>query len=237
MNNLWIFGDSFSEDVKNIPLKNCGRWEYINKYLNGNPYKSWGELLAEKLGLTYRNHAASGGYNFSHMGFGNSNDYIIANSSYYSKYFKKDDIVIIGLTSIHRFSWIIDEGPFMVLPNLYPPNVDTNILDSILVQRENNFYYEQIITQLLLLKSLSKSIGFKLFFWSWEGEFEKFIQKNKLPQDNWILMKRTPPEYHWLLDPNKSLTIYSKTNGEIHDYHNSKEGELAHSKLFFELIE
>ena len=56
MKTLWVFGDSFSEDVNNdISVHNGEVDKYIKKYLNGIPYEIWSGILAKKLGFKYKN--------------------------------------------------------------------------------------------------------------------------------------------------------------------------------------
>ncbi len=121
MKTLWVFGDSFSEDVKNnYAERDCTRGDYIKKYLNGIPYEVWGDILAKKLGFKYKNYAVDGlSFDFHSTKWHNhnTNDYMINNVSYLSSKFKKDDIIFLGFTGLARISWPTDDGIECQLPN------------------------------------------------------------------------------------------------------------------------
>ena len=240
MNNIWVFGDSFSEDVRNVPHRAAGRWEYINQYLNGIPYDSWSTLLSSKLGYNLFNKAANGGNHFDYMGSGNSNQALFNNLYFFSSQFKKNDIVILGFTDIVRFEWVIEDGTsYSVLPNLYPPMQNKNlkiVFDETLIQRNNDYYYEELINKCNILDSLSKSVGFKVIYWSWNNGPERFILKNNLSKENWILLYEEPNSYDELIRKYGGNNIKLITNGLIDDSHLSDLGEIAQYKLFIDRI-
>ena len=83
MNNLILFGDSFTSDVI---------IEYANMYKNHEDYH-WGEIIASKLNL-----------NLINLGVGSfSNDRILDKIIENHHIIKEEDIVIIGKTFYNRF--------------------------------------------------------------------------------------------------------------------------------------
>lgn len=239
-NTLWVFGDSFSEDTRCLPHDNTsGRMKYINEYLNGIHYKSWSYLLSEKLNMNYENRAASCGHEFTFMQKGNGNDSIFANISYNCDKFKKNDIVFIGLTDICRIPWTYDNSVFMIMPNMYPSTHSKEFFDEILIEKDNPFYYEQLIYNLDLVNCLAKNIGFKLIVWSWNGIPEDFSIKNNLKRDYFIytLIKNFESSKIWnYMHEYGGTSISQETNDKIIDSHYSEKGEIAQSKIFLDLL-
>ena len=239
--SLWVFGDSFSEDVLCLPDNdNSGRIKYVNKYLNGEYYKPWSYLLSQELNLEYKNRAAACGHRFTFMAKGNGNDSILANVAYNSNEFKKNDVVFVGLTDIGRFPWYVNDTCYVVLPNLYPDTDSNEFFDKILLQRNSPFYYEQIIYNLDLVYSLAKSIGFKLYVWSWNGMFEKFIIDNNIPREYFIYLnlddKFNGINIHHYIREFGGTSISTETDDDIQDSHYSVNGEIAQYKLFSNIL-
>jgi lysophospholipase L1-like esterase len=87
MNNLWVFGDSFTAGWGCTP-----EFEYYKKYYKEGD-KLWVELLADEMELIPLNIAQHGV----------SNDYIIDSIILNWKKIKQNDFVIIGKTLSHRF--------------------------------------------------------------------------------------------------------------------------------------
>ena len=87
MNNLWLFGDSFTAG------HGCtSGWEYYEKYHNEGD-SLWGEIMAKELNLNLHNIGQNG----------SSNDKIIDEIINNWESIKKDDVVIIGVSYHHRY--------------------------------------------------------------------------------------------------------------------------------------
>lgn len=240
-NTLWVFGDSFSEDPRGLP-PNSSRIQYVNQYLDGKFYNTWSYYLAKKLNLKLVNKAANGGDDFFYMSKGNDNTSIFSNLANQSNLFKKGDYVFIGLTSVFRFPWVEPSGTVsVVMPNLYPDSEEKEFFDKLLVEKDSDFYREEIFYRIKLLESFAKSVGFKLYVWSWNGEYETFLVDNNLKSDSFLLTKienyspMAITEYLRMRGCSNS-SIAQQTNGKINDCHFSNNGEYEVYKLFLELI-
>jgi hypothetical protein len=83
MNNLILFGDSFTSDIQ---------IEYVNAYKNYGDYH-WGEIVANFYNL-----------NLINLGYGSfSNDRIIDRIIENFSIIKEDDVIVIGKTFYNRF--------------------------------------------------------------------------------------------------------------------------------------
>jgi|LakMenE01Jun11ns_1017448.scaffolds.fasta_scaffold9955744_11 hypothetical protein len=87
MNNLWLFGDSFTAG------HGCtSGWEYYENYYTEGDLL-WGNILGKKLNLKVNNEGLNG----------SSNDKIIDRLIDNWKSIKKDDVVIVGVSYHHRY--------------------------------------------------------------------------------------------------------------------------------------
>lgn len=238
-NSVWVFGDSFSEDISRVPnYPQDKRWEYINLYLNGIPYLCWGEIVANELNYVYKNYAAYNSHTFSLFHNGNSNQVMLNNISYFCSQFKKNDIVFVGFTDPTRFIYPINNEQNNILPNGIPHKIKDNekkLCENILVHRlENQFYYIcELLNNLKFLETLSKIIDFKLYYWSWDSEFEKYITSDY--DNNFWIFKQIFNDYSnyfsILSNKTKFSTINLETKGKIKDNHTGKIGNEGHAKL------
>ena len=249
MNTLHIFGDSFSEPT--YILKEftdvCGRLEYSEKYNNGTPYKTWSEILAEKLKFQHKNYASLCGKNFDILGHGNSNSSILYNLNEICGTFKKDDIVIVGFTSPLRFPWPVEGFDEFNVINVYPNTSATDILtklekdvvDFITLNRSREFYIEELFQEMKAFERLSEVVGFKLYYWSWDSEIMKYKFDDKLNDKKWIFtqfFRKNSINYSNLLNSYGGKSIYEETDGEILDYHMGMVAHKLHSDFFYSYI-
>ena len=240
MNTLWSFGDSFSEEVDNLP-SNSERIAYIKEYLNGETYKTWPGVVADKLNYNYRNHAATSGNDFKYLGRGNSNDSMFFNVAEYSSEFKQGDIVIIGFTNPGRYQVPTNNGfngVWTILPNQdYGP--DTERYLQWCVDRDNSDYYVyEIMQRFKLLESLAKAVGFTIYYWNWTGQFEETPDINL---DKWILYQVTKNKLgmgHLLetIGVTDNRTIKGETNGKLTDQHWGKITNDTLGNIFYKYI-
>ena len=165
MNNLILFGDSFTSDVI---------IEYVNMYKNHEDYH-WGEIIASKLNL-----------NLINLGVGSfSNDRILDKIIEKHHIIKEGDIVIIGKTFYNRFdipNKDINLGFTTITPLSYEPLLKfgftpeeaksiilflTVIDDKNFVNRANLRY--KFIKDFLYLKKIKNCI-----FWEVEDLWKTF---------------------------------------------------------------
>ncbi len=253
MNCLWVFGDSFSEDNKDLP-KDTERIIYSKVFLKKDYHKIWAEILSEKLNLEYRNYSATKSIARSYIQSGNTNDDCLNSVSYFSNQFQKGDIVFVGLTDTSRFKIpsISKDGIVnSILPNIIQNDlyinrfIKTKELYKICALRGDRveYYVEEFMIRMIPILELSKKVGFKIYFWSWVSEINKTIFDNNFDgKENWIFFKfndfiKNNFSYNsflksYLID----VTIFEETKGMIRDYHQSEKAHIIHSDLLFEYI-
>jgi hypothetical protein len=181
MNNLILFGDSFTSDIIN---------EYVNMYKNHEDYH-WGEIIASKLNL-----------NLINLGVGSfSNDRILDKIIENHHIIEEGDIVIIGKTFYNRFdipNKDINLGFTTVTPLSYEPLLKfgftpeeaksiilflTVIDDKNFVNRANLRY--KFIKDFLYLKKIKNCV-----FWEVEDLWKTFeniktATNNKINDNHW----------------------------------------------------
>jgi len=246
-NTLWSFGDSFSEEVINVPGENL-RHKYVREYLNGVPYKTWPKIVAEKLDYNYENHAGINGAKFKYLGCGNSNDSMFFNVNEQSANFKKGDIVIIGFTNTGRYQVPANKGSgvWTILPNQEFGLNTRRYLENFIERNENNYYVHEMMQKFKILETLSKVIGFTIYYWDWTQIFETTPDINL---DNWILqqinldnninnfyMLLKDCEYYKLNRFDKVIKINDETDDKIYDSHWGKVTNDALGDIFYEHI-
>jgi hypothetical protein len=197
MSTLHAFGDSFTEgnpdDVEFMPFI---KWK---EFRGGNLPKSWVELLSEKLEMDYKIVAVGGA----------NNNEIFENVCKNCNNFKKDDIVIINWTYMHRFRWsameIYPDGIFVNQDKNGNPYYtwrkyginddrpeDYNYIKrdtkyEIIENRLTNLYLEEIYNWENIIEKLSQSIGFNLFFWSADISLIYSLPSQRFHQKKYIL--------------------------------------------------
>jgi hypothetical protein len=149
MNNLWTFGDSFTESY------NPKNW-WSGKYIEWKGYvpKVYGEVIAEELGYNLINKGLSG----------SSNQTILETICNHIDEINPNDIVIIGWSSPIRFR-IVDEYdkwqhmiPSMPFDFDKIGNVSANSIIEVLDNRCHRKYCKEVNSWIKLInKSLPKS--------------------------------------------------------------------------------
>ena len=205
---IWIFGDSYSAPFDNFEM---GPWskEYIK--WKGYVPKTFGDNLADILNTEVRNFALGGSDNYTIF------ESVIKNAPE----FKKDDIIIIGWSSIVRFRLVNDLNKFdFVLPNINNSKMISDIsettMNEILVNRSNPMYFEEFKIRFDFLNWLLKDM--KLIQWTaWEGN----LQTNK-----YVIGFSKEDKTH----------VNLETNGVINDTHYSELGHIELTDDFMKLI-
>ena len=208
--NLFIFGDSFSNDWETVhnmkPVlqhdgnyRTLGQTKYSKQYQKQhNKYPiHFQDIIKSEFNCEHILNYSGGGYcNYS----------ILDSIGKYIKLIKENDIVLIGWSSITRWRFIEPNTKKwrILYPNtkkeFYPAGFYEQILHrdtSLTMQEIRNWQY-------ILLKSLPKNT----LFWSpfvYDGDEHPY----------------TPFEFP---DGTKIESIFENTNGKIDDYHYSENG-------------
>jgi len=189
---LYCFGDSYTEGYKN----DMGFWPYdaYRKYLGLDDPKDmpplWSDLLGDKLGIESYNYGKGGA----------SNHETLLRICEHSYKFKKDDIVIINWTYIQRCLWVINEEGIEDYDNhitsASPHQAEhydrdglfKDAYDIIAINRMHYAWTHEIIAYEKLINTLSKSIGFTVYYWFADDYlFKNFFKINDLNQEKYIL--------------------------------------------------
>ncbi len=221
MGNLWVFGDNSSSIFGATKER---RYYHYFKFRSGTFPKSWSELLSKKLGLKLKNYAIEGQTNYDVF-------------EWFLKLFpaiKQGDTVVIGWTSQQRFRVVnpttnefVSVRPEGVEHIGSPTGILNTISTSSLEQVTNNrtldpwkneiYNWEQHIEQ------LSKIIGFKVFFWTFDDNLQKphYISTNNFREH---LIKLGAED------------ITTETKGVLVDDHFGEIGHIVQSEYFFNYI-
>lgn len=172
MKRLWIFGDNNSAIFGKTIER---RFKYYKEYRGGNFPSTWSELLAKSLNLQLKNLAVKGQSNYD----------IFEMFCRCAEQIQKGDIVMIGWGYVHRFR-LVDESTnsfISIRPNQFKEHhiniptmlngIDLHTIDSILDNRRNLEWCNEIINWEILINLLSKHIGFKVFYWSFDETINK----------------------------------------------------------------
>lgn len=165
---MYCFGDSYTEGYKN----DMSFWPYdaYRHYLKTsaqNMPKIWSEILGDLLDIETYNFAKGGA----------SNQEIFFKICEYANQLKSGDIVIINWTYIQRCLWVIDDvsdddfsnhlfsispqqGEYFDKNGLYK-----NSWNTIAVNRMEFSYTYEIKRYIEIINTLSKSIGFTVYYW------------------------------------------------------------------------
>jgi hypothetical protein len=238
MGTLFTFGCSYTEDFERVieTTKNnnfmSAQRRYIEKHLGGRIPKSWPQLLGEKLGFELKNYGVGGMSNYQ----------IFEEICEHSDEFKNEDVIIIGWTHITRFRWIGDSNDWSPVFSQYTDNISKIMSEStfneILIQRNKKLYIKELYYYQKLLEQLSKSIEFKIYFWSSDDDIIIKEGKDFLNDKKYLLnnnINETTSIFR-LINNNGGKTIHQETNGEIPDNHLGESGHKVQAELFYNHI-
>jgi hypothetical protein len=241
MGTLHLFGDSYTYGHNTFGgYEPHLKWE---KFRGSELPPSWGELLSNKLDMNLSMNAVEG----------SSNDETFQTICKQCVNFKKNDIVIINWTYMHRFRWAIPEIKKPYEPLILPfwkrtgianlPN-DTDISEhtrfDIAINRLNPLYVEEIYDYENIIDTLAKSIGFNVYYWSVDNTVIQNLPPELLHQKKYILNELFDgDEYNGMLGviiKNGGQTITQETNEVVNDDHFGEKGHLVQSELFYNYI-
>lgn len=229
MSCLYTFGCSFTEGYETT---NSPTYLKYKEYKGGMYPKVWPELLSEKLNLDLKNYGegASG------------NQQIFVEICKRSHEFKKSDIVIIGWSFMQRYRMALDDNNWI---KLGPGAINNSIplLDSthneIVLNRTLRPYYNEIYDFENIINTLSKSIGFDVYYWSFDETLIYNLPKELLHQKKYLL-NNLMKDHHWspftLIFDRGGKRIIEETDGLIDDWHMGESGHRIQAELFYEHI-
>jgi len=232
MNTLYTYGCSVTEDLYNLP-EITDRVQYAKKFCGGL-YKSWNEILADKLGMKPDNYAASsawGKFDFD-WPLGNTNEDVLEALALTCDKFKKGDVVVVQFTSLGRFRYVRPNEN--VLSMILPSHVDdfhnqSSLIDMI-ENKSNPLFIKPLVNSLNPYFRLAKEVGFDLYFWSnCDIIQEKML---KLNHPNWLFDENIND----LLPKSGAHHITDVTNHEIVDYHLAQPGQEILADLIYNKI-
>jgi len=222
MNKLWIFGDNASAIFGKTKER---RFKYYKEYRNGIFPKTWSELLSKELGYDLRNMAVSGQSNY---------DIFDMFCKCINK-IQKDDIVIMGWGYVQRFR-LVDKSTnsFVTIRQnqLEPERIDNpsllngvniDVINSILNNRSNSEWINEVYNWESVINLLSKLIGFKIVYWTFDSTLNKshYISTNDFRMD---LVQRGAED------------ITLETNGKLIDDNFGERGHLIQFNYFLNHI-
>jgi hypothetical protein len=229
MGKLFLFGCSYTAEYFFSSDLNKTYRQYYD-FRGGNFPPTWGQLLANKLNLELVNYAWGG----------NGNDQIFHDVCKNFSQFKSDDVVIIEWSYICRFRWAQFEGDFWmpVGPvNNDPEIIDENTLNDILINRSHKLYIEQIYDFEKVIDTLSKYMGFKVYFWSADHQIiypnEKINRQTKYIASEYV--KKDETIFNEVFRRN-GKRILEETDGQINDNHFGESAHRILSEIFYSHI-
>lgn len=200
------------------------------KFRGGNFPMTWGQVLAKKLNLELVNYGKGG----------NGNDQIFQDVCKHSSEFGPDDVVIIGWSYMARFRWAHFLGNHwekMGPHYLTCENINEKTHNDIIHNRTHQLYVEQIYDFEKIIESLSKSVGFKLYFWS--ADYQIIYPNESINKKYKYLGNKYIKEGETIFDEvfrRNGQRILEETNGLIRDLHFGESGHLILGEIFYSHI-
>lgn len=157
MNNLWTFGDSFTDRFHE-------EYEWSNTYIKFKGYvpKTYPEIISEKLGLTLHNHALGG----------TGNQSIFENFCKVSDKIKEGDVIIFGWSDITRFRVASDFGGWSNFVTSGEINwegikkISSNVIDEIFYNRDSRVYITELNNWIKLINSFLSLKKCEVIHWT-----------------------------------------------------------------------
>ena len=230
MNTLYTFGCSYTQDFTDNKSPN-----YINycNFRGGTFPLTWPEILSNKLNLDLKNHGFGGG----------GNNLIFQTLCNNINEIKKDDVVIIQWTYIHRYMWVNYKNNCWSHFGAGPLNGDTVVgeltHEEITFNRTHPLYVNQIYEWMKMIDKISDLVGFKVYYWSGDRHILYPLDSKEKQNKKYLLGNLKIPSHDTIFHEIFKLggkTIKEETNNLIGDSH---FGETAHKimgDLFFDHI-
>lgn len=228
MRKLFTFGCSYTDYFYE-------EWyETYYKFRNNNFPKIWSEILSKELNFDL--------INYGELGSGNQR--IFRQICKHIDEIKKDDLVIIEWSYVHRYDWFIFDTQelrtFGAGPMEDQPYLSSNTHNEIIVNRTSKFYYDDIIYLTNLLIKLFDVMGVKVFFWS--VEYFNFYDQEVIfiKHRSKILMideiEKMKSSVFTVILSHGGEYIKDETKSLINNLHLGEKGHEIQAKLFLEHI-
>lgn len=229
MKKLFTFGCSYTEDYSDIHEN----YKLYKEFCGGQFPKTWPTLLSEKLEVELENYGigASG------------NQLIFTTFCKNCNKIKKGDIVILQWSFIERYQ-MSDEfgnewlrfGPGLIN---HEEIISNKCHEHIIINRTLKPYYDEIYDFENIIDTLSKSVGFEVYYWTIINDLIYNQPKEKLNQKKYLLhdhVKNPFDNAFSIILNNGGKWIYEETSNQINDFHMSKSGHEVQSDLFYKHI-
>lgn len=233
---LWTFGCSFTAEYNPVgqPQQKSNYDDYKN-WRGGNLPKVWPTVLSEMINYDLKNFG-EGGY---------ANQTIFLNFIDEHKKFKKEDLIVVGWTSLLRFVAYDPIGGRMT--NILPSFIDTNGTDifsnqtliEVFDNRSHAEWNKELWKWISLMNSFCRLSGVNILHWISDDSFfnEKFYDKHEIetfitnPEGNLNVF-----DFSRGLYSDGKYTIENETLGDVRDSHSGEIGHLSQAKYFYEFI-
>lgn len=229
MNTLFTFGCSYTEDYNT-----CRVDTYVDykNYMGGQYPKSWPIVLSENLNFNLKNYGegASGNQQIFHEVCKRCDE------------FNLNDIVIVEWTFLERYRLALDDsswiklGPGKIQNSRAPISEECH--ESIVVNRTLKPYVNELYDYEKIINRLSKSVGFKVFYWSIDNGI-LYNTDNLLEKNHYLLndmIKDRHDNAFLITFKNGGYKIIEETDGKIKDYHLGGTGHKVMGDLFYQHI-
>jgi len=232
MSTLFTFGCSYTQSYEDNKSNSIKYGEYYK--FKGNFFPpTWSEILSNKLNFNLKNYGNGGG----------GNNLIFQNLCNNINEIKKNDIVIIQWTYVHRYMWVDKESDNWVHFGAGPLNGNRSISETtheeITFNRTHPLYVNQIYEWMKLIDRLSKSVGFEVYYWSADyyvlyplDEIERENKKYLLGDSKFKYFETIFGEIFKL----GGKTIKEETNGLVNDLHFGESAHKIMGELFYNHI-
>ncbi len=224
MNKLFVFGDSYTQGHHNF--ENFPNYKKYKELRGGFLFDLWSEVLSKKLNYELENHG--------HSAISNEEifDYVCQQINRVNK----NDIVIINWTYITRFAWASKYGNFVTVHAALCEEISEKTRKEILINKMNSIWETKIYNYEKIIDTLSKSVGFDVYYWSVDNNLI-YNRKDK-KQKKYILseyIQNGETLFHEIFRKG-GMTISQETNGVVADTHLGETGHKVQGDLFYEYI-
>jgi hypothetical protein len=220
MNTLFTFGCSYTADFESNNLENYRKYK---EYRGGTYPKSWPILLSEKMGMNIKNYGIGG----------TGNQSIFEEFCIHCDEINENDVVIIEWSFIHRYRMALDNSWYHL--TLGRPTIEkfNEINDTIIENRTNDLYVDEIFNFIKLINQFSKSKKFKVFYWFADDEMKKRLSKDMVDIEKYISWEKS---MRGEINFRGGITIKEETNNIVDDTHFGELGHQIQSDIIYDYI-
>jgi hypothetical protein len=228
MNTLFTFGCSYTDNFVKTKHENYDKYF---QFRGGNYPLTWNEILSQKLNLILKNYGQGGC----------GNDYIFQTFCKHLDEYKQDDIIIVEWSYNERFKWADDNlnrWVHLSSGSEMKPELSLKTSQEIAINRESSIYINDLLNYEKIINTLSKYIGFKVFYWCADYKISINLQSNIHNNSNYLCneyIKEGETIFSEIFRRN-GQRIQEETNGLIEDLHMGESGHKIQSELFYEYI-